>query len=96
VARKAAPKPAGAAPARPADRLTWKEKQALETLPARLAGLEAEKARIETQMADPASYGNDRATLDRAARRHAEIAVEIAAAEEEWLRLAERAEAAAS
>jgi len=96
AARKAPPKPAGAEPARAGDRLTWKEKQALATLPARLAGLEAEKARIETQMADPASYGNDRAALDGAARRHAEIAIEITEAEEEWLRLAERAEAAAS
>jgi ABC transport system ATP-binding/permease protein len=94
-----APKPAAkkSAPPKPvdkppADRLTWKEKRALETLPARIAELEAEKARIETGMADPASYANERAALDAASRRHSEIAAEIAQAEEEWLRLAARAE----
>jgi hypothetical protein len=44
-------------------------------------------------MADPASYGNDRAALAAASRRHSEVAAAIAQAEEDWLRLAERSEA---
>jgi ATP-binding cassette subfamily F protein uup len=75
------------------DRLTWKEKNALEVLPSRIAELEAEKARIESLMADPASYGDDRAALDAASRRHGEVVADIARAEEDWLGLAERAEA---
>ncbi|HEX4113545.1 MAG TPA: ATP-binding cassette domain-containing protein [Stellaceae bacterium] len=97
AARKSPSKPtdksADAERARRADRLTWREKRELEELPARIAELEAEKARIESRMADPASYGNDRTALDAAARRHGEITSEIAKAEEEWLRLAERADA---
>ena len=73
--------------------MNWKERRAFEELPARIGALEAEKARIDSSMADPQSDGNDRAALDAASRRHGEVAAELAQAEEDWLRLAERAEA---
>ena len=54
------------APARQRRRLSFKDKHALETLPARIAALEAEIAKLSKTIADPNLYARDRAAFDKA------------------------------
>ncbi len=68
-------------------KLGFNEKHALETLPARIAALEAEVARLAAIMADPTLYARDRAAFDRATTALADTQKELAAAEERWLEL---------
>jgi ATP-binding cassette subfamily F protein uup len=93
-AKAAERKPAPAAP-RPPSKLSWKDQRALDALPEIIAKLEAEKAALEALLADPGSAAGDRAKLQAAMIRHNEVLAELAAAEEQWLALAERAEALA-
>jgi ATP-binding cassette subfamily F protein uup len=95
--RKTAPPAPRPAQGRPrADRLTFQEKRDLDLLPERIAALEAEKARLEATLADPAAHAGDRTVLETASRRHGEVEAELTAAEERWLSLAARAEAIAA
>ncbi|MEY4681227.1 MAG: transporter C-terminal domain, partial [Pseudomonadota bacterium] len=55
--------------------------------------LDAERARLEAQLADPALYA-DAARATALARRRGEVASALAAAEERWLALAEELEKA--
>ena len=68
-------------------RMTYKDKHALETLPARIAELEAESARIQTALADPKFYARDAAGFDAESRKLADVSAALAKAEDEWLRL---------
>ena len=61
--RRSAERPA-AEPAR--RKLNFNEKHALETLPARMATLEADVKRLNERLADPALYARDRAAFDKA------------------------------
>ncbi len=79
---------------RSSTRLGYKEQRELESLPAKIATLEQEKATLERAMANPATYGGDHTKLATAAARHGEVASALAEAEEKWLTLAERAEQA--
>ena len=58
-----------------------------------VATLDAERARLEAQLADPALYA-DAARATALARRRGEVASALAAAEERWLALAEELEKA--
>jgi ATP-binding cassette subfamily F protein uup len=96
---KGAPRPAAApardvAPPRPRapTRLSFKEQRELDGLPAEIARLTAEKTALESTLAAPDRLANDRTAFDVALRRHADLAAALAAAEERWLVLAERAE----
>ena len=82
AARAAAPRRAEAAPApakaRPGRKLTNKERQELEALPARIDALEAEQALLGAKMADPVFYQQERSAaaavhvrLDELERQHA-------------------------
>jgi ATP-binding cassette subfamily F protein uup len=83
-----APKPARPAPERVAKRkLSFKEKHALETLPAEIARLAAELIRLEAAFADPDLYARDPARFDKLAASIDAARAGHAAAEEEWLRL---------
>ena len=88
--RREAQSPASSEPAaeKPrARKLSFKEKHALETLPARIAAIEAEIARMETELAEPALYTRD---PKRFAALGPALAVKrsaLAAAEDEWLAL---------
>ena len=94
--KPAARKTAAAAPrARTPSKLSWKDQRALDALPEIIGKLEAEKAGLEAVLADPGSTAGDRAQLQAAMLRHNEVSTELAAAEEQWLALAERAEALA-
>jgi ABC transport system ATP-binding/permease protein len=82
---KAAP---SQAPARTASkRMTFKDKHALETLPARIAGLEAEIAKINAQLADPGLYARNAAQFSTLSQTLAERQASLAEAEEKWLEL---------
>jgi ABC transport system ATP-binding/permease protein len=95
-AKPAAPKEPARAPEPPRERavtrLSYKEQRELDGLPAEIARLEGEKATLEANLADPDRLSGDRTALESAMRRHGEVAAALAAAEERWLLLAERAE----
>jgi len=95
AAAKATIKPAARPTASRPDRMSWKERREFESLPRVLAELEAEKTRLEAQLADPGFYVSDRAGFDAATARHREVLAALAVAEERWLTLAERAESLA-
>ncbi len=68
-------------------KLNFNEKHALETLPGRIAALEAEIGRLQTLLADTTLYVRDRVTFDRASSALTALQSELAAAEERWLAL---------
>jgi ATP-binding cassette subfamily F protein uup len=68
-------------------KLNFNEKHALETLPGKIATLEAEIGRLQTVLADTTLYARDRATFDRASSAMTAMQSELAAAEERWLEL---------
>jgi ATP-binding cassette subfamily F protein uup len=75
-------------PTRPAKRrLGFHEKHALETLPATIAGLEAEVARLRGLLADPGLYARDRAAFDAASLALTSAEAALADAEHRWLEL---------
>jgi ATP-binding cassette subfamily F protein uup len=83
-----APRDAGEAvrvAARP--KMSFKDKHALETLPARIATLEREITALQTALADPALYARDPAGFAARSSLAAKKQTEREAAEEEWLRL---------
>ena len=83
-----APRAAEGAPAAAARRkLSFKEKHALQTLPATIAALEAEIAALEAQLADAGLYAREPALFARASERLGAAQAELAAAEEQWLEL---------
>jgi ATP-binding cassette subfamily F protein uup len=77
---------APAAPQRQA-RLSFKDRHALEKLPARIAALEAKIAQHSRTIADPELYARDRAAFDKASAALASAQAELTQAEDEWLRL---------
>jgi ATP-binding cassette subfamily F protein uup len=86
LARSArAPRPAPSPEQR--RRLSNAEQHALKTSPVRIAALNAESRRLERLLANPDFYARDREGFTAAGAELAKIQVELAAAEEEWLRL---------
>ncbi|MEM7073608.1 MAG: ATP-binding cassette domain-containing protein [Pseudomonadota bacterium] len=75
-------------------KLTFRDQHRLKTLPDDIARLEAEIARLETLMSDPELYNREPAKFSKASVALAERQTRLSEAEEEWLVLAERAEAA--
>ncbi|WP_026304482.1 ATP-binding cassette domain-containing protein [Kaistia granuli] len=68
-------------------KLSFKQKHALETLPARIEALTAEIAKLETTLAKPNLFATDRKAFDTANTRLAAAQNERDVAEEEWLTL---------
>jgi ATP-binding cassette subfamily F protein uup len=68
-------------------KMTFKEKHALETLPARIEELTAGIARLESALADPALYTADPAAYEKTAASLTRAQTELGEAEEEWLAL---------
>ncbi len=93
-AARAAPKPA-AAPSR-SQRLSFTQTHRLEKLPDEIARLEAEIAKLGTLLADPGLYARDPDRFAKATRAMADRQDALAQAEEEWLDLEARREAAES
>ncbi len=93
-ARAAAAAPARGAKGRPSPtqatgrrKLSFKEKHALETLPARIEALQREIARLRRNLADPARFSRDPDGFSKSAGELALAEEALAAAEEEWLAL---------
>ncbi len=68
-------------------RLSFNEKHALETLPAKIAGLEKEIASLQAKLADASLYAKDRAAFDRASAALVKAQEDLAEAEHRWLEL---------
>ena len=67
--------------------MTFKDKHALDNLPARMDKLTAEIALLRDKLADPGLFTRDHAAFKRFTNGLATRAAELAASEEEWLRL---------
>ncbi len=97
VVEGALPATAAAAPvAAPAaakkSRLSFKDKHALDTLPARIAALEADKARLQAVLADAALFARDPKRFATSSAALAETEGALASAEDLWLELETRRE----
>ena len=80
----------GAAPSAPRSasrKLSFKDKHALETLPKQMDGLTAERARLQSRLADPDLYRKDPAAFAVASNQLSLIERDLATAEERWLEL---------
>lgn len=90
----AAPKPAQAAekPAAPARKsgLSFTEKHRLEALPEIIAKLESEIGKLGTLLADPDLFSREPVKFRKATEMLSDRQAALAAAEEEWLALAEK------
>jgi ABC transport system ATP-binding/permease protein len=89
-AMKAADKPAAAAEAPvsvSSRKLTFKDRHALETLPALIDAMNRDIAKLQAVLAEPGLYARDRSRYDKAAAMLARLHEKHAAGEEEWLRL---------
>ncbi|SDC20732.1 ABC-F family ATP-binding cassette domain-containing protein [Ruegeria marina] len=73
--------------------LTFSEKHRLEALPAEIARLEAEIGKLNELMADPELYTREPVKFQKATEALVQRQEKLSAAEEEWLLLAEKAEA---
>jgi ATP-binding cassette subfamily F protein uup len=95
----ASPKPrsAGMAKAQPSGggrRMSFKDRHALEVLPARMEGLQADIARLAKILADPDLYARNPARFAAATTALTAAQEALAAAEEQWLALELQREAA--
>lgn len=88
-------KPAKAKPkqeSQPKDGLSFKEKHRLEALPGEIERLEAEIGKLQELMADPELFTREPVKFKKATEALVERQEKLAAAEEEWLLLEEKAE----
>lgn len=89
----AKPKAAASKPkADPKSGLSFTEKHRLEALPAEIERLEAEIAKLEEFMADPDLFTREPLKFRKASEALVERQTKLAASEEEWLMLEEKAE----
>ena len=84
-AAKAAAPAVAAPPAK--QRMTFKDKHALETLPKTIAGLLAKADELQAKLADPQFYMRDRTGFEKVTTDLGETQRKLAAAEERWLAL---------
>jgi ABC transport system ATP-binding/permease protein len=68
-------------------KLSFKDKHALDTLPATLAALEGEIASLSARLADPRLFTSDPKAFKSTSERLAAAQLKLAAAEEQWLEL---------
>jgi ATP-binding cassette subfamily F protein uup len=92
---KSPPKPEPASAAKPAGKaakpgLSFSERKRLADLPAIIARLEAELAKLADLLSDADLYTRDPVKFRKATEMAAERQAALEAAEEEWLILAER------
>ena len=81
------PSPAQQAKPQARRKLTFKDKHALETLPAKMASLHDEIAKLESKLADPELFARDPKAFEKAMTRYQNAKTEITQAEEHWLEL---------
>ena len=95
AASATAGKPKATTPAQPKTapkRMTFKDKHALENLPGRISGLEADIAKFNRQLGDPTLYAKDPAKFAAISQALTEAQTALTAAEEQWLELEMRRE----
>jgi ABC transport system ATP-binding/permease protein len=80
-------KPSESAEPKTKRRLSFNEKHALETLPAKIAALENEVAELQKRLGDPELYAKDRQTFDSVSAALVKAQAELASAEHRWLEL---------
>jgi ATP-binding cassette subfamily F protein uup len=68
-------------------RMTFKDKHALETLPAEMEKLQSEKAKLQKRLDDPDLYARDRKAFTETSEALATLETKLAQAEERWLEL---------
>ena len=68
-------------------RMTFKDKHALDTLPATIAALRAEAATLQSKLDDPQYYARDRAAFEQTSAALGDLQGRIEAAEMQWLEL---------
>ncbi|MBK5197791.1 MAG: ATP-binding cassette domain-containing protein [Methyloceanibacter sp.] len=83
----ARPAPQAESTSGPRKRLSPTEQHELKSSPARIAALNQEMRRLEHLLADPDFYASDRSGFAAAGAALAKVQAELAAAEEDWLRL---------
>lgn len=91
--KAAAPAKANAASAKPR-RMSWKEKQDLESLPARIEALEAEHTALAAKMSEAGFYKRPATEITAATEKLAKLEAEQEAAFTRWAELEEIASAA--
>src|SRR5262245_11165015 len=84
AAEKSGEPPAAAIPRR---KLTFNDKHALETLPNKIAGLQADLRCLQQQLDDPDLYARDRKAFEATTAAVTTMQADLAAAEERWLQL---------
>jgi ATP-binding cassette subfamily F protein uup len=84
---KAKAAPAPSAPPAPAKKMSFKDKHALEQLPAQMEKLQGEIAKLQARLADPDLYARDPGAFGKASEALTRATGELAAAEERWLEL---------
>jgi ATP-binding cassette subfamily F protein uup len=67
--------------------MTFRDKHALETLPATIAGLQAEADALQMKLDDPGFYARDRVAFEQTTAALGALQRKIANAEEQWLEL---------
>ena len=75
------------APRAAKQRMTFKDKHALETLPKTIVALQAEAGALRNKLDDPGFYARDRVGFEMVTAALGELQHKIAAAEEQWLAL---------
>ncbi len=68
-------------------RLSFKDKHALETLPAKMASLEKDITSLQATLSDSALYAKDRQAFEQASTALVKVQGELAEAEHRWLEL---------
>lgn len=68
-------------------KMSFKDKHALETLPGRIEAMTSKANALREKLADPRLYTTDRTQFDRLHPELQRLEADIAAAEDEWLRL---------
>ncbi len=71
----------------PKGKLSFKDKHALEKLPAKIETLKSEMVKLEKQLADPNLFLNDSATFEKTSNRFQAAHDELVTAESQWLEL---------
>ena len=87
----AAESSAASAPAK--QKLSFKDKHALTTLPIEIAKLETEIQNLAAKLADAELFTRDRAAFDKTSERLGQAQMQLEAAETRWLELEEKREA---
>ena len=80
-------RPAEAGEAKSKRRMSFNEKHALETLPARMAALEKKISDLQSQLDDPGLYARDRQAFETVSAALVKAQGELAEAEHRWLEL---------